>query len=350
MNAPLSHHHVRSAEYQEVNVHHLLAQLDQYKRQSEYLSRMNDLHARLAGAMDVTSVIESFSVWLMATLSHCLLAYKDVTNNRLFIACSSHGPDRRNDTRAAEQLLDRAAIQTTDGLLHTEGYCGRFWELNFGSAQGRLLFLTKALSAKIDGLHLVSEAMPIVREPLQRALHYENLYEQARRDSLTGLANRWVFREHVPPILESARRHQTPVTLLSMDLDNFKQINDSLGHAAGDMVLKNVARILVAMVRGSDLLVRMGGDEFLVVLPNTNRAAADVLAGRLQVAVRQMALNTQGCDRLGISVGVAEWEPDITLEAWLQRADDALYQAKAISKVKIRPLSSRLSKNHQLST
>jgi diguanylate cyclase (GGDEF)-like protein len=164
---------------------------------------------------------------------------------------------------------------------------------------------------------------------------YEDLFAQARRDMLTGLDNRRVFEERIGAMLETARRHNRPITVASMDLDHFKQINDTLGHAAGDTALQMVAKALTGMVRNSDLLVRMGGDEFVLVLPDTGIDAARLLAERLCGAVDGLALNAGDGSRLGVSIGLVQWSPEMSKDEWLQRADEVLYQAKKTGRCRV---------------
>jgi diguanylate cyclase (GGDEF)-like protein len=306
----------------------LVVALDHYKRRSEWLLLVNALHGRLAAALDLGSMIEAFSVWLMPLFDHDLLAYYHPDRRRHHIFCSSHGPDRRAVCQAAEQLFDH--IRAGDGLPCREGdFHVAGWPLDDRRGKGHLLLLRREPVIAPREQRVVEATLDILTETLRRALDYEDLYEQARRDTLTGLANRRVLGERLAPLMESARRHGHSLTIASMDLDNFKAINDTLGHARGDRALQLVARTLAAMVRQSDLLVRMGGDEFLLVLPDTPLASARVLAGRLCHAVDELAIAAAGQARLGVSIGLSQWQPEYGLEEWLQRADENLYKAKA---------------------
>jgi diguanylate cyclase (GGDEF)-like protein len=114
-----------------------------------------------------------------------------------------------------------------------------------------------------------------------------------------------------------------------MDLDKFKDINDNLGHLAGDEVLKSVADVLKKTVRSSDLLVRMGGDEFVLILDNTDKENALILAERLCKAIDSLDIWADVTTKLGISIGLAQLEAQENLRAWMDRADDILYHAKA---------------------
>ena len=167
---------------------------------------------------------------------------------------------------------------------------------------------------------MFDNVLEVLSEPLQRALDYEDLFDQVRQDSLTGLANRRVFDEQIPPLLASARRHGFPVTLCSMDLDKFKQVNDQFGHAEGDRVLRQVALTFAKMVRSSDILVRMGGDEFFLVLPYTDLQSAHCLGQRLCHAVDALDIFSKPGEKFGVSIGLVQWHPDLSKEEWIQNA------------------------------
>lgn len=327
MNAALSiaeeHHLVASME-------HLLVQLDHYRKQTEWLAMANRLHVRLAGATDLQSMIEAFSVWLMPLVDHDLIAYRNACRTREHMLCSCHGPERRKVMHVARELFsDSPAAAAGEECQWQEEFYGFRWQLKGHGDIGQLLVLRRTKPLNAEEVELFGKAMEILVEPLPRALEYEDLFEQASRDVLTGLENRRVFEDRIPSMLESARRHGHPITLASMDLDRFKQINDTLGHAEGDRALRQVAQLLAAMVRTSDLLVRMGGDEFVLVLPDTDLPAAKVLAERLCLAVDGLNIGIARSGRLGISIGLVQWQPEMSLEAWLLKADEVLYEAKA---------------------
>jgi diguanylate cyclase (GGDEF)-like protein len=310
------------------HISHLVVELDHYKRRAEWLLAVNSLHARMAAALGLENMIRAYSVWLMPFLAHDFLAYHNPDRQRTQLCCSSHGPARRTACRITDQLLPKLV----DGLKlpeQVDGFQVIAWPLNYHYEKGYLLLLRR-LSASSGDTEVIEATLEILTESLQRALDYEDLYDQARRDALTGLANRRVLKERLGPLMESARRHGHPITIASMDLDNFKQINDTLGHARGDEVLKQVVAILQEITRQNDLLVRMGGDEFLLVLSDTMLDAARVLAKRLCRAMKELGVNTG--TMLGISIGLSQWEPGISMEEWLQRADENLYKAKAAGK------------------
>src|SRR6202453_3045063 len=153
----------------------------------------------------------------------------------------------------------------------------------------------------------------------------------ATHDELTGLPNRTLILDRVSQLLVRARREQTPVAALFVDLDNFKSINDSLGHAAGDELLRAVASRLTAVVRESDAVGRLGGDEFVVIASELSFASGpELIAERLLEALDQpfkLAENEQACLRVTASVGIAAGDR-ASAEDLLRDADIAMYQAK----------------------
>lgn len=156
------------------------------------------------------------------------------------------------------------------------------------------------------------------------------LKRQASSDFLTGLANRRQAEELIELELLRFQRYKEQFSVLMLDLDHFKQINDQYGHSVGDQVLREVSLRLSRALRESDSLARWGGEEFMALAPATSLAQAEQLAERLRQALKNQAL----ADNLYItmSVGIAVSEPGDTVEQLVSRADRAMYQAKALGR------------------
>jgi len=304
----------------------LLSQLSHYRRQSERLQKVNALSQRMAGALDLPTMIETYSIWLSEYVPHELIGYHNQTRQRMHLFCSSHGPERRYIIDVAEKILHRP---TSPAFKTGQVDDIHSYQWTFESKDGcdLLLLLRQDTAIPGDDIELINESLSILAEPLQRALDYEKIFEQARQDTLTGLPNRLVFEERIDGIIEQACRHDHPLTLAALDLDHFKEVNDNMGHLMGDKVLQQVTAALKAQIRLTDLLVRMGGDEFLLVLPDTDMAAARNLGERLCRAVEGLGINV-GESKLGVSIGLSQWQPDMNRTQWMERADDILYQAK----------------------
>lgn len=173
---------------------------------------------------------------------------------------------------------------------------------------------------------------------LERAYsaHLEELSQRLRnmayRDALTGLFNHRYFYEQLSHEVERSVRYRQPLTLLLMDMDNFKEINDTYGHLAGDKFLGMVGQAIARQIRASDIGARYGGDEFVVLLPNTVAEEARRTAEKLEIAVASSAALTamDQAIKLGISVGIATCPDDSRSAAeLLQIADARLYDVKA---------------------
>ena len=154
----------------------------------------------------------------------------------------------------------------------------------------------------------------------------------ARTDALTGLSNRRDFIERGGREWQRHQRHAAPLAVLMMDIDHFKSINDQHGHAGGDLVLQEMAKTCTASLRNIDLVARVGGEEFAVMLPETTVERATEIAERLRQAVASLSVMLPAGQalRFTVSVGLAMYEPaDEGIDAGLMRADQALYKAKA---------------------
>ncbi|MFN3362200.1 MAG: GGDEF domain-containing protein, partial [Pseudanabaenaceae cyanobacterium] len=162
----------------------------------------------------------------------------------------------------------------------------------------------------------------------QRFLLEKSLEKQANQDVLTGVANRRHFLELAQRELALAQRHHKSLSLLLVDIDHFKRINDNYGHPVGDQAIIALAELLLRVVRHTDIVGRFGGEEFAVLLPETDRAGAECVAERLRQAVAEMVLPLgDAVIQYTVSVGVAVWQGR-DMEHLIRQADDALYQAK----------------------
>jgi diguanylate cyclase (GGDEF)-like protein len=174
----------------------------------------------------------------------------------------------------------------------------------------------------------------------------QELKRQASQDELTGLKNRRRFEEELRAAMARSRRDGTAGAVLMLDLDNFKQVNDSLGHQAGDRMIEEIAAVLRRRSRASDVLARLGGDEFALVLPRSDEARARAAAEAIAEAVRRHRPEHDGLEPITVSIGVAMFgdDPRTSLETVVSEADTAMYAAKDSGRDGVRvfdPLSVR---------
>ena len=153
---------------------------------------------------------------------------------------------------------------------------------------------------------------------------------RSNQDYLTGLNNRRSFEEALRDMTKRYKKKAIPFSLLVIDIDEFKQINDSYGHAVGDLVLKRVANQLCSNVKENDLLFRYGGDEFVVILPDINKDQASFVAKRLSddLSATSFRIDEDQIIKLSISVGIGEYSSDISVEQLFHEADEAMYEKK----------------------
>jgi diguanylate cyclase (GGDEF)-like protein len=165
---------------------------------------------------------------------------------------------------------------------------------------------------------------------LENARKYAEARALADLDALTSLHNRRYFHETLAREVARAQRYGRRLALIVFDLDDFKSINDRVGHLAGDAVLAEAAERLLSVVRSADIACRVGGDEFAVVLPESNVEEAELLAGRIARAINVRPITPAGT--VNLSAGVAELRPSDRPTDLFERADEALYRAKELGK------------------
>ena len=192
----------------------------------------------------------------------------------------------------------------------------------------------------IDALHNRQLAGLLQRENNLRRRLEETAKRQARTDELTGLPNRRSFIELAERELSRARRYDSPLAIMMFDLDYFKAVNDQHGHAAGDSALRAIAECCSGVLRANDVIGRLGGEEFAVLLPQTTPAGARNLAERMRAAVAHCPVYVHDGEELFVSatIGVATMAPGqaITLDELLAQADNALYEGKAQGRNRVR--------------
>ncbi len=200
---------------------------------------------------------------------------------------------------------------------------------NINVQLGRKVSLRTAICDYFCSIHKSLENPKVVE------IHvFENTVRASRYDSLTGLFNRQAFDETLEREINRARRHGLDLTILFFDLDDFKNINDSFGHQAGDEVLKKVAQIMLGEKRSEDVAARYGGEEMIMILPETDKFSALVLGERIREKVEKAVFRFKGKKaQLTISGGLASFPLNATeAENLIKCADSALYRAKGSGK------------------
>jgi diguanylate cyclase (GGDEF)-like protein/hemerythrin-like metal-binding protein len=172
------------------------------------------------------------------------------------------------------------------------------------------------------GIFLLDNAK-LVSDLIKKNMMLENM---ALKDELTGLFNRHSLDQSIVAEMQRQNRYQEPVSLIMLDLDHFKNVNDRFGHDAGDAVLVEAARRVLKGIRSTDFLFRWGGEEFLILMPNTNREGAGLVAEKLRCVLLAAPIDPVGT--VTASFGVAERIPGESREDWFRHVDQAMYRAK----------------------
>jgi diguanylate cyclase (GGDEF)-like protein len=198
------------------------------------------------------------------------------------------------------------------------------------------LTLFKRQSFSSHELCVLEDLLCSLIYPIKNALMYQVALKSAYRDPLTGLNNRTSMEKNLPREIDLAKRHRQSMAILVMDLDGFKQINDSCGHDVGDQVLCEVAQVISQAVRNTDLVYRYGGDEFVGGLSQTDVHGAIDVSERIRSSIDALDLNGCGAnERVQVSIGITLVRKSDNFLSAFKRADKALYQAKINGKNQI---------------
>jgi diguanylate cyclase (GGDEF)-like protein len=216
-------------------------------------------------------------------------------------------------------------------------------ELSFGERPGRNLFsydlkvmetelgvveMTRGRKLRETEIEQLENLLAALLYPLRNALLYRAAIHSAFIDSLTGVKNRTAFDSNFSRDVNYSHRKSSELSLIVLDIDHFKRINDSYGHIVGDNVLRQLAQCVEKTIRSSDALYRYGGEEFTIVLNGTDEAGALLLAERIRQNVEALVIESLKDLRISVSLGVAVLKQKEHAEHLFQRADDALYRAK----------------------
>jgi diguanylate cyclase (GGDEF)-like protein/PAS domain S-box-containing protein len=224
--------------------------------------------------------------------------------------------DRDNDAHLVRQMLagDRRTSQRLKRFLHADGHT---------------IWVNLSLSFVLGGNGTPGHFIAQIEDVTERKRTLDELQHLADHDALTGLLNRRRLEQAIEQQIELVERYERPSCLVLLDLDDFKSTNDSLGHAVGDELLRNVAELLRGRVRRSDLVARLGGDEFAILLAHAGREQARRVAEGIARAIRDRVHITAGHEVWATaSFGIATIEANDSASRVLLRADQAMYRVK----------------------
>ena len=231
-------------------------------------------------------------------------------------------------------FMDPQTSQAAEDLIGQSAVHGRvFRRANpciLHRPDGSFIFVSDVVSPVLNSSGIVTGTVIVLRDASGDVDRTDDLKHRASHDPMTDLANRFEFQRRLSKTFTRAIHLEQPAAVLAIDLDKFKAVNDSAGHAAGDAVLRRVAEVLRTVVRQSDVVARLGGDEFAVILPNCANAGSLVAAQKIQDALNPLRVEWQGhTHTIGASLGLAMLRAGCRDEAdWFETADQACYQAK----------------------
>lgn len=273
------------------------------------------------------SLVDRNRQWFKARLG---LDADETPRSESFCAHAIHGNAVMvvEDATADPRFSDNPLVTCEDGIRF---YAGAPLALASGHRVGTLC-VAGPQPAKMDDAQrdLLRDMAAIVVQELE-------LRRTAGVDALTGLYNRRIIDDIGHGEFARARREGTPLSVAVIDLDHFKKINDTFGHAAGDAVLRAMGPVCQNALRASDIIGRYGGEEFLVILPNTTAAQAKVVIERVRGDIENIMISELGGRwHVSASIGIAEVEPgDPAMSAVIARADAALYRAKSAGRNRV---------------
>ena len=337
-----------------------LSQAAHFKQAIEEDETKSEIYKRLAVALEGNFGVRQYSIYEILPTQHQMLPV--IVDGDPQAACRWCDPEIlvRNETcraRRTGHIVDGIA---TPGICfafappeNTEGYRHICFPIMQSGAVGNVL---QVVVQPEQAQHILDRASHIgvyLREAapvLEAKRLMETLRESSLRDPMTGLHNRRFLEESVETLIGQAQRRKASMAFLMLDLDYFKMVNDTYGHDAGDAVLNTLAKLLRQSVRASDFVIRYGGEEFLILLQETDAAAAGAVAEKIRAAVADLKIQTSGgILQKTISIGISSYPEDSdTFWQALKFADVAMYNAKETGRNRVVRFTKALWKDDQI--
>ena len=262
------------------------------------LGLIMELSGKLQTTLDLESLIELFAQVIQAQFKYDTLSYKTPESDLELSYGQREGRNRFS--------YDLKVLDTELGVVE----------------------MTRGRKLRQPEIEQLENLLAALLYPLRNALLYRAAIHSAFIDSLTGVKNRSAFDSNFSRDVEYSHRKASELSLIVLDIDHFKQINDNYGHIVGDNVLRQLAQCAEKTIRSSDALYRYGGEEFVIVLNGTDEDGALLLAERIRQNVEEMAIDSLKDVNITVSLGVAVLAENENAAHLFERADEALYRAK----------------------
>lgn len=229
-------------------------------------------------------------------------------------------------TDDVKEKLEKSAVQYDDSIKSISNYAGMVDE-GIANELEKVKYINYSLKSELEAARKVLE---------KQRKSIENIKEMSLKDHLTGLYLRRYMNDVLENLIYSYNRYKKVFSVIMMDLDNFKSINDTYGHLAGDEVLRVIGSVLKTSTRKSDIPIRYGGDEFIVILPETKLDDAVVVARKIRDKINSIKFKKNNIEfKCSLSLGVTQVKDGDTVESVLDRVDQALYKTKKNEKGEI---------------
>lgn len=294
----------------------------------------------LCGAFD--RLFDLFTQFVCQIVNYRWLALQTNVPNRF--ALHTHPSNRAKCEAEARKVLEVSEhaplflVEDEDALDAHEGQTPEVWPVSFVDTVIGKLVIASAEPLQKQDHDLLAVIARELGGPIRMATLVEEAQRMATRDPLTGLMNRRAFQAALLIDLERAVRVGYPMSLLLLDVDHFKMINDKRGHASGDAVLAALGKLLADQARKVDLVARWGGEEFVIVLSGTNLVGGAVAAERIRDAISKLKVDDGHGQPIPLtaSIGLALWQPGEPVDSLMDRADRAMYTAKSSGRNRVK--------------
>ncbi len=332
---------------------HIPIEMENYEKKIYDLQQLIEISKGLNSTLDFNLLIEAVLLTIMGQMhvyKTGIFLYKDMEDPHLYLHSNYKGFDltaplesyylHEDEALVAYFFEENRCLLRQDIVTQSEFSSWHSMTSVFGielvvplRAKGRVVGIIILGEKLSHDLFTEEEKEFLLTLAAIAAIAVENarLYELATVDMMTRLRIHHFFQTRLKEERERAKRQHLPLALLLTDIDHFKKVNDTYGHQTGDLILKEVARLLAHTVRNVDIAARYGGEEFAAILPDTGLPEALLVAERIRYSVEQHIFVTpQGEVRVTLCVGVAIYQPDHdkTNKEFIERADQALYRAK----------------------
>jgi diguanylate cyclase (GGDEF)-like protein/PAS domain S-box-containing protein len=305
---------------------YLIAQIEGLEARDQAAQRLAEERERLV------TTLRSISEAVITTDTALRVIYINTAAEELLGVTQIEAQNRRVDELL--HLTDPVSLKSATSLVARSIATGKTATRESGCLlhrpDGKLRYVKDSVAPVLGPAALLAGTVIVLRDVSHEMDRERDLEQRASQDALTGLLARGEFQERLRALFLKARHQDRPAALIAIDLDRFKSLNDSAGHAAGDAMLRKVAEACRTAVRSSDTVARPGGDEFAILLPDCAVARAGAVAEQLLHLLNPLELHWDGATHsVGASLGVAMFTPAMRSEQeWLAAADQACYRAK----------------------